>query len=198
MALEGHRGKTLDLHSGSIGAGQIVAILGEEASTLLAVYAGRLQTEGLLSTPSHHLLVTGAEETVYSTLTVEEHVQFYLHLHSLPAEEIKSRADTILDLLDLSVAKYERVGPHHDGMSRLQRILLASQLVLQPELVLVDDAFRMLGPDDAHAILKSFKRYAQASGAAVVIVMNEHYLLEYVDMVVGVAWSSTGLLRRAG
>lgn len=178
----------IELYSSRIHEGEILAVLGEEAQRVLPVFNNQMPYNGTLYMPKYVQVLNGGEETVYLHLTVEEHVSFYLRLCQLSSEEIKERTNSILDCYDLSVCRYEKVAKHSYGPesdSRLQRIMAASLLALHPKLVILDDPFRFLAPDDAHHLLRSHKQYARMTGAAIIVYLSEpnDYLLELIDRV---------------
>ena len=94
-----------------------------------------------------------------------------------PAEQL-TRARAWLDRLGLS--RFERAYPHELSGGMRQRVALARAFVIEPTLLLADEAFGHLDEVTAAALRQTFVELARTGGNTAILVT--HQLEEAIDM----------------
>jgi len=120
--------------------------------------------------------ITGARITVY------EEVAFGLENLGIPRDEIKQRVEAVLKALDLWEKRDEN--PFELSGGQLQKLAIASVLVLQPEVLVLDEPTSQL---DSGGTKEVFEIISQMKSQGITIVLVEHkyeMLVEYVDKII--------------
>lgn len=120
--------------------------------------------------------ITGARITVYGE------VAFGLENLGIPRDEIKRRVEAVLKALDLWEKKDEN--PFELSGGQLQKLAIASVLVLQPEVLILDEPTSQLDPVGTKEV---FEIISQMKRQGITIVLVEHkyeMLVEYVDKII--------------
>ncbi len=102
----------------------------------------------------------------------------HLRVQALAAQVDPSRIDEVLDLVELRGAADRRVGGFSLGMR--QRLGLATALLTEPELLILDEPANGLDPDGVHW-LRDLLRGLAADGATVLV--SSHILAEVAQTV---------------
>jgi len=84
------------------------------------------------------------ESYLYKFLNADETLDFYGRLFRIPAKERAERADKLIKMVGLDVARRRQLKEYSKGMTR--RIGLAQALINDPELVLLDEPTSGLDP----------------------------------------------------
>ncbi len=108
---------------------------------------------------------------VYDKLTGAEYLDFAAQLYSLPEEVRRERRDRFLELFDLGKWGDELVEGYSHGMK--QRLVMASALIHEPRLLIVDEPTVGMDPRGARLLKKIFRDTA-SRGATV--FMSTHSL----------------------
>ncbi len=108
---------------------------------------------------------------VYDKLTGSEYLDFAAQLYSLPEGVRNERRDRFLEAFDLGNWGDELIEGYSHGMK--QRLVMASALIHQPRLLIVDEPTVGMDPRGARLLKKIFKDTA-ARGATV--FMSTHSL----------------------
>ena len=114
---------------------------------------------------------------------VEPEIAFALENAAIDSAEMVTRVESALALLDLTALR-DRPLRSLSGGER-QRVAIASALVLQPSLLVLDEPTSQLDPKSAEAVLHSLIRLNQELGLT--IVLAEHRLervLPYADRLI--------------
>lgn len=199
----------LDGVSLAVRAGEIHALLGPNAAgktTLMRILSGIMQAdEGLISVagcdPARNPrelrqrvgLVPGGDRTLYLRLSGLENLLFFARLHGLRRRAALARANEVLELVGLAQAARTRVGFYSHGMQK--RLSVARSLLVDPVVLLVDEATHDLDPHAAETVRRLVRDLAER-GTAVV------WTTQRIDEVRGLADTVTilsrGTLRFAG
>lgn len=173
--------------------GELVAIVGQTGcgkSTFLNLLIGLdAPTEGRVSvggrTPygdfDHFRGVLAAvfqQDRLLPWRTAIDNVRLPLELLGRAPDEQVSRARTWLDRLGL--ARFERAYPHELSGGMRQRVALARAFVVEPALLLADEAFGHLDEVTAASLRQTFVELARTAGNTAVLVT--HQLEEAIDM----------------
>jgi len=117
--------------------------------------------------------VVPQEDTLDLELTVRENVLVYGRYFDLPRAEIRSRADELLEFVQLTDRGGDRVDNLSGGMKR--RLTIARALVNRPDLVLLDEPTTGLDPQARHLVWDRLYRLKR-QGAT--LVLTTHYMDE--------------------
>ena len=105
--------------------------------------------------------------------TGRETLELAGRLHRMPAADVKRRADELLELMGLAAVAKKLTGTYSGGMRR--RLDLASALVHQPEVLILDEPTEGLDPQSRSALWEELERIS-ASGTT--MLLTTHYMEE--------------------
>jgi len=105
--------------------------------------------------------------------TGRETLELAGRMHRLPRAEIKRRADELLELMSLSHVASKLTGTYSGGMKR--RLDLASALMHQPPLLILDEPTEGLDPQSRTALWEELERI---SDSGTTILLTTHYMEE--------------------
>ena len=106
-------------------------------------------------------------------LDVGENLHVYGRFFGLPRDEIRRRADELLEFVHLADRRESRVDSLSGGMKR--RLTIARALINEPELMLLDEPTTGLDPQARHALWDRLYRLKQRG---VTLVLTTHYMDE--------------------
>ncbi len=177
----------------SIAPGEIVALLGRSGSgksTLLRIISGLLKpTQGHVSFggkpiegPSEGISMVFQNFALFPWLTVFENVALSLEsCRAIPKEERRSRVLKAIDLIGLD--GFESAYPRELSGGMCQRVGLARALVIEPRLLLMDEAFSALDVLTAETLRTELLKLWYGKQMAVeAIIMVTHNIEEAVLM----------------
>ncbi|NBO19294.1 MAG: ATP-binding cassette domain-containing protein [Proteobacteria bacterium] len=163
---EGRELKVLEGVSFSLHEGEIVGLLGKSGSgksTLLRVIAGLIRPtsgsvlfKGEKVARSEALNISMVFQTfgLFPWLTVLQNVQLGLEAIGVPEKEMRKRALEAIDLIGLD--GYESAYPRELSGGMKQRVGLARALVVNPDILLMDEAFSALDVLTAETLKTDF------------------------------------------
>ncbi len=117
--------------------------------------------------------VVPQEDTLDQDLTVEENLYVFGRYFDLPRRTLRTRIDELLDFVQLSDRRNDKVDPLSGGMKR--RLVIARSLINDPELVLLDEPTTGLDPQARHAL---WERLYQLKQRGVTLLLTTHYMDE--------------------
>ena len=106
--------------------------------------------------------LSGAKDNVY------EEVAFGMQNLGVPAEEMKSRVEEALKLLD--IWQYRDRNPFDLSGGQMQRVAIASLLVMRPDVMILDEPTSQLDPEGSDEV---FKAVETLTGSGITILMIE-------------------------
>jgi ABC-2 type transport system ATP-binding protein len=164
-----------------VGAGRISALLGPNGAgktTLLRILtglllpdSGRVLVAGIdvahhpMTARRHIGVVPSGDRTFYMRISGIENLAFFGRLYGLSRREALARASARLGDVGLSDAGSQRVGLYSHGMQK--RLSMARALLMNPELLVVDEATDGLDPEGARRV-QDLVRAVASDGTAVV------------------------------
>ncbi len=181
----------LDRVSLTVRPGEIHALMGPNGAgktTLIRVLAGIVEPHsGSVTRAGTVGLVPSGDRSFYMRLSPLENLIFFARLNGLRLRSAKRRSHEVLEQVGLSEVAGRPVGRCSHGMQK--RLAVARALLVEPQILLVDEATHDLDPEGARRV-QGLIRDLAAAGVAVV------WTTQRVDEVRNLAHSMTFL--RAG
>ena len=187
----------------AVSGAEVHALLGPNGAgktTLLRILAGMIRPDtGTVTVGSADAtrgdraqnaaigLVPSGDRSFYLRISGLENLVFFARLHGMRARTARRRALEVLAAVGLDEAARQRVGEYSHGMQK--RLSVARALLMQPRVLLVDEATHDLDPHAARVVRELVGAIA-AEGAAVV------WATQRIDEIRGFAHRAT--LLRAG
>ena len=113
----------------------------------------------------------------------------HLRIEALAGNAPRSRVDEVLDLVDLTEAAGRRVGQYSLGMR--QRLGLATALLCDPEILILDEPANGLDPEGVHWLRRLLRELA---GEGRTVLVSSHILAEVAQTVDSVVIMNHGRL----
>lgn len=171
--------KNFDL---TIQSGEFIALLGSNGSgksTLSRVIIGLVDeeniTEGNVEKNGKISMVFQNPERQFVGATVEDDIAFGLENLKIPTEQMPQIINQALKMVDMQDYKQRPVENLSGGQQ--QRVAVASTIVLNPNLIIFDEATSMLDPDGRSRILELIKQL-QIDNPKLAIIMITHNMDE--------------------
>src|SRR4051812_18617224 len=117
--------------------------------------------------------VVPQQDTLDNELTVRENLIIYGRYLGPARSEVQTRADRLLEFVQLDERAGSKVEPLSGGMKR--RLTIARSLVNEPEVLLLDEPTTGLDPQARHAVWDRLFRLKQRG---VTLVLTTHYMDE--------------------
>jgi energy-coupling factor transport system ATP-binding protein len=126
------------------------------------------------------LVFQNPDEQIVSD-TVETDIAFALENYGYSSEEINKHVDRVLDLVGLKHRRKDKISTLSGGEK--QRVCIASAMVLEPKILILDEATSMLDTANRINVMNILKKI---NDAGVTIIMVSHHLseIQYTDRVV--------------
>ena len=109
---------------------------------------------------------------LFPHMTVYENITVMAKLDGWTDDDIKTRADYLIELVDLHKELLPRF-PHKLSGGQQQRVSLCRSLMLNPELLLLDEPFSALDPITKNNIHDEFLKLQKAEARAILIVTHD-------------------------
>ena len=174
----------LNIH---IKKGELYGFIGPNGAgktTTIKVLAGLLfPTSGSVRIGSYDLIgdsekikrITGYipdRPYLYEKLTGKEFLKFISELYDVPADVAEKRGDELLSMFDLGDRADQLIETYSYGMR--QKVVIASALIHEPELIIVDEPIIGLDPKGTRLLKNIFRELCDLQG--VTIFMSTHTL----------------------
>ena len=161
---------------GPNGAGKTTAI--KILSTLLAPTAGSANVLGFDVAAQPHevrqrLGLALQTPTLDALSTGHETLELAGRLHRMSGADIRRRASDLMELVGLTSVGKKLTGTYSGGMKR--RLDLASALMHQPELLILDEPTEGLDPQSRTALWEELERISKAGTT---MLLTTHYMEE--------------------
>ena len=129
------------------------------------------------------------ERGLYPAMKVGEQAVFFARLHGLPRLEAVRRAEHILEELDLATRWHDRTDKLSGGLQ--QRLQLATALVHDPEVIVLDEPFAGLDPVAVAGLSQSLR---QRTAVGCTVLFSSHQLDLVQDLCEDIAMIDRGRL----
>ncbi len=113
------------------------------------------------------------DDTLDNELNVFDNLYIYGRYFGIPKAEVRSRADELLDFVQLTEKRGAKVESLSGGMKR--RLTIARSLINRPDLLLLDEPTTGLDPQARHVLWDRLFRLKQQG---VTLVITTHYMDE--------------------
>jgi len=163
------RGETFSL-LGPNGAGKTTTV--RLLNAIIRPTSGTATVAGydILREPEKVKYVTGLlpeAAGVYEKLTAREFLTFIGRLYDVPKDALKARVDDLLGLFDLSDRGDDLLESYSRGMK--QKVLIASALVHDPEVIFLDEPIATLDPASARMVKDMIKMLSEKADKTIFI-----------------------------
>lgn len=119
--------------------------------------------------------LSGAKDNVY------EEVAFGMQNLGVPAEEMKKRVEEALKLLD--IWQYRDRNPFDLSGGQMQRVAIASVLVMRPDVMILDEPTSQLDPEGSDEVFRAVEKLT-ASGITILMIEQKiEKLAAYCDRI---------------
>ena len=137
--------------------------------------------------------VVTQDDTLDLELTVEENLAVFARYHGMRDADAVSRTIFLLQMMELTSRRAERVERLSGGMRR--RLQIARALVAEPRIVVLDEPTTGLDPQARHAV---WDRLGALRERGVTILLTTHYMEEAAELCDTVAIMTGGRIVARG
>lgn len=166
----------------SVAEGTFISVVGPSGcgkSTLLSIIAGlQPATEGEVSVagkpvrgPQRSIGFVFQEDSTLPWKSVEENVRFGMRIAGVPADQQRTRAQEMIDLVGLQ--GFEKAYPSELSGGMRQRVAIARTLALDPDALLMDEPFGALDQQTRLLIGAEVRRIWAETHKTVVFVTHD-------------------------
>lgn len=117
--------------------------------------------------------ITGARDTVYGEIA------YGLENFGVPVEEIKRRVEEVMELTNTSYLKDKN--PFELSGGQQQRVALASVLVLEPDIFIIDEPTSQLDPKESERIFEIINKLKKMGKTIVLVEHKIELVAKYSD-----------------
>lgn len=120
--------------------------------------------------------LTGAKETVYGE------VAFGLQNLAIERDEMKKRIETVMKQLD--IWQYRDRNPFDLSGGQMQRVAIASVLVMEPEVLILDEPTSQLDPQGSEEVFRVVDHLSESGITVIMIEQKLEKLAAYCDRII--------------
>ena len=131
--------------------------------------------------------ITGARDTVYGEIA------YGLENFGVPAAEIRQRVDDVMELTNITYLKEKN--PFELSGGQQQRVALASVLVLEPDVFVIDEPTSQLDPRETERVFDIISKMKEMVKTIILVEHKMELVAKYSDEILIL---SDGRLIRAG
>ena len=123
--------------------------------------------------------------------TVKDEIAFTLENLQIPKEKIHEAVMEVSKLL--KIENLLNVEPHRLSGGQMQKVALASSLVLKPKILILDEALSMIDPYDKTEIMKMLKKYHKDTDTTILNFTSDIEEATYSDRIIGLYKGQIGI-----
>ena len=120
--------------------------------------------------------ISGAKYTVY------EEIAFGLENTGVPRQQIRQRVDQII--VQTGIAELAERSPYSLSGGQQQRVALASILVMQPKVLVLDEPTSQLDPLGSREVFQVIKEMSQQGLTVVMVEHKVEWIAQFADRVI--------------
>ena len=113
------------------------------------------------------------------SLSVEENIMLPMILKKSPVKEMQKKAKNLAEQFE--IGKLLQKNPYELSGGQQQRVALASVLVLNPEILVIDEPTSQLDPEGTESIFKIIRKLKDAGKTVLLVEHKMDLLAEYAD-----------------
>ena len=113
--------------------------------------------------------------------TIELDIAFAMENYSVPSKEMNKKIDEVLEIVELSNKRKDKV--HSLSGGEKQRLCIASSLVLNPKILVLDEPTSMLDAENRMKVIEVLNKI-HSMGTTIIIVTHHINEIEYCNEVV--------------
>lgn len=113
--------------------------------------------------------------------TIELDIAFAMENYSIPSKEMNKKIDEVLEIVGLSNKRKDKV--HSLSGGEKQRLCIASSLVLNPKILVLDEPTSMLDAENRIKVIEVLNKI-HSMGTTIIIVTHHINEIEYCNEVV--------------
>jgi ABC-2 type transport system ATP-binding protein len=136
-------------------------------------------------------VLTGGERSLYWKLNPVENLNYFAALYGVPRQKARERIAYLLDLMDLTEKRNERVERLSSGMK--QKLSIARTLVHDPPILLIDEPTLGLDPTFSRFI-RTFIKDELHRKSKKTILLTTHYMDEADLLCDRIAFMNRGII----
>src|SRR5665648_1199325 len=123
--------------------GKKVKVQVKDLAKCIPATKGDILVDGIQANPQkQNIAFVFQEPSAIPWLSVEDNIRFALNIKKLSTEEINKRVETMLNLVGLQ--KYRKHFPKQLSSSMEQRVVIARNFAINPDLLLMDEPYGQL------------------------------------------------------
>lgn len=123
--------------------------------------------------------------------TVQDELAFTLENLNYSKEEIKEKVIEVSK--NLKIENLLNIEPHRLSGGQMQKVALASALILKPKILILDEALSMIDPYDKDEIMKMLKKYHKDTDTTILNFTSDIEEAVYSDRIVGLYKGKLGI-----
>lgn len=120
--------------------------------------------------------ISGVKDTVY------EEVAYGLENFGLPVEEIDERVIAVMKMTDIEALALKN--PFDLSGGQMQRVALASVIVLEPDILVIDEPTSQLDPEGTESVFAIIRALKERHKTIILVEHKIDLIAEYADEVV--------------
>lgn len=120
--------------------------------------------------------ITGARDNVY------EEIAYGLEKFGVPVDEIRRRVDEVLELTNTK--DFADKNPFELSGGQQQRVALASIIVLEPDIMVIDEPTSQLDPQETERVFDIIIRMKEMGKTIILVEHKIELIAEYADEVI--------------
>jgi sulfonate transport system ATP-binding protein len=118
----------------------------------------------------HNIAYIFQEYSTMEWLNVEENIEYGLKIKHYPVQEMKERAEKVMELVGLT--KFRGFFPRQLSASMLQRVVIARAFAVEPELLLMDEPYGQLDLQLKYHLEDELINLWQKTGTTVIFITH--------------------------
>lgn len=120
--------------------------------------------------------ITGARDNVY------EEIAYGLEKFGVSVEEIRRRVDRVMEMTNTAV--FADKNPFELSGGQQQRVALASIIVLEPDIMVIDEPTSQLDPQETERVFDIISRMKEMGKTIILVEHKIELIAEYADEVI--------------
>lgn len=141
----------------------------------VAEYGGELSTKIGYVFQNPFTQISGVKDTVF------EEVAYGLENFGVPVDEIERRVVNVMRMTDIEMLAEKN--PFDLSGGQMQRVALASVIVLEPDILIIDEPTSQLDPEGTESVFKIIRKLKEKHKTIILVEHKIDLIAEYADEV---------------